>query len=444
MSAPAIQDGPGMAPVDANPEYRALVERLFSLSRGGMKLGLEPMARLLAALGHPERAFRAVHVAGSNGKGSTTAFLATALRASGRFVGMYTSPHLISMTERVQFLAGGLSRQIDQAAMVRAVERVEAAAPGFEGLSFFEVITGAALSAFAEAKIDMAVIEAGLGARLDATRLVNAEVAVLTDLSLEHTAILGDTIEEIAREEGAVVRPFRPLVCADGQPAAMREVDALAREAGAMVFRLGRDFSAERGANGRFVLTLSDRKLPPLRLALLGPHQGRNAALAAQAAVLAEPDITEDALVEGLTEAQWPGRLEVVPSDKGPPILLDGAQNAHATAALAAALRVHRERFAGPLHFVFGVMTDKDARLMLENLAPLAASVTVTRPSSVRARAPEDVAKLIPAGPSVHVEVAIDAALHHARRRASADGGWVVVCGSLYLIGDVRALLGLG
>ena len=312
MSTPAIQDGPGAVPANANPEYCALVERLFSLSRGGMKLGLEPIARLLAELGHPELAFRAVHVAGSNGKGSTTAFLATMLREAGRFVGMYTSPHLISMTERVQFLAGGVSRQIDPAAMVRAVERVEAAAPGFAGLSFFEVITGAALSSFAEAKVDIAVIEAGLGARLDATRLVDAEVAVLTDLSLEHTAILGDTIEEIAREEGAVIRPFRPLVCADGQPAAMAEVDALAAEAQAPVLRLGRDFYAERAEDGRFSFTLSDRKVPPVRLALLGPHQGRNAALAAQAAVLVEPDITDDALIEGLTEAQWPGRLEVV------------------------------------------------------------------------------------------------------------------------------------
>ena len=442
MTTEAIQDGPGAAPPGAHPAYRALVERLFSLSRGGMKLGLDPMARLLTDLGHPEQAFRAVHVAGSNGKGSTTAFLSTALSAAGRFVGMYTSPHLISMTERVQFLRHAQNHQVSQTAMVRAVDRVEAVAPGFGGLSFFEVITGAALEVFRQAEIEIAVIEAGLGARLDATRLVNAEVAVLTDLSLEHTAILGDTIEEIAREEGAVVRPKKPLVCADGPTAAMREVDALARAAQAPVYRLGEDFAAERMPDGRFALTLADRRLPPIRLALLGPHQGRNAALAAQAAILAEPGITDEALVAGLTHARWPGRMETVQTVRGS-ILLDGAQNAHATRALAEALRIHAHRFSGPLHFVFGVMSDKDARAMLESLAPLARSITVTRPSSIRARAPEAVASLIPAGPEVRIETSIQGALDHAQNAAAADDGWVVVCGSLYLIGDVRALLGL-
>ncbi len=444
MSAPAIQDGPGAAPPGADPAYRALVERLFSLSRGGMKLGLDPIARLLTDIGHPERAFRAVHIAGSNGKGSTAAFLATALREAGCHVGMYTSPHLVSMTERVQFLHGTESRQIPQTEMVRVVERVEAAAPGFDGLTFFEVITAAALLAFADEGIDIAVIEAGLGARLDATRLVHAEVAVLTDLSLEHTAILGETIEEIAREEGAVVRPGRPLVCADGPDGAMREVDALAREAQASVLRLGRDFTAERRADGRFSFTLSDRRLPAIPLALLGPHQGRNAALAAQAAVLAEPSIDDGSLIEGLSTARWPGRMEVVRTAEGPPILLDGAQNAHAARALAEALRLHRTRFSGPLHFLFGVMTDKDARAMLQALAPLAASITLTRPSSVRAWAPQDVARLVPGGPRVQVEVGINAALETARSAAERDHGWVVVCGSLYLIGDVRALLRLG
>ncbi len=408
-----------------------------------MKLGLEPMARLLAELGHPDRNYPSIHIAGSNGKGSTTAFLSTVLSCADRHVGMYTSPHLVSMTERVQLLRRPMTRQVDQTSMVRAVERVEALRPGFEGLSFFEVITAAAFVVFAEEGIDVATIEAGLGARLDATRVVNAEVAVLTDLSLEHTAILGDTIEEIAREEGAVVRPDRPLVCADGPAAAMREVDALAEAAGASVYRLGRDFIAEREPDGRYAFRLTDRRLPPLGLSLLGPHQGRNAALAAQAAVLFEPAISDEALVEGLAKARWPGRMEIVRTERAP-ILLDGAQNAHATTALAEALRIHRRRFAGPLHFVFGVMSDKDARTMVEILAPLAESLTLTLPSSVRARSPAEVARLVPPGPTVSVEPSIERALSSARASAEADGGWVVVCGSLYLIGDVRALLRLG
>ena len=411
-----------------------------------MKLGLDPMARLLTDLGHPEQAYRAVHVAGSNGKGSTTAFLSTMLSAAGRSVGMYTSPHLVSMTERVQLVRGAEARQVEQAAMVAAVAAVEAVAPGFRNLSFFEVVTAAALTVFRDERVDVAVIEAGLGARLDATRLVDAEVAVLTDLSLEHTNILGDTIEEIAREEGAVLRPGRPLVMADGDPAAMAEVDALADEGGATVYRLGRDFAAERTPGGRYALTLTDRTLPPVPLALLGLHQGRNAALAAQAAVLAEPGIDDAALVAGLSGARWPGRMEVV-GGADVPILLDGAQNAHATRALAAALTLHRDRFEGPLHFVFGVMSDKDAAAMVGSLAPLAETMIFTRPGSVRARPPEEVARLVlrgASGPETHVEPVIERALALAIQTAATEGGWVVVCGSLYLIGDVRALLALG
>ncbi|MEM7675543.1 MAG: cyanophycin synthetase [Myxococcota bacterium] len=439
----AIQDSPGYAPVGSPAEYRAMVARLFGLSRAGMKLGLAPTARLFAGLGHPERAFRAVHIAGSNGKGSTTAFLATVLSMSGRQVGMYTSPHLVSMTERVQFLRRGRAWPVEQSTMVQAVDRVEAVAPGFEGVSFFEVITAAGMWVFAEAQIDIAVIEAGLGARLDSTRLVPAEVSILTDLSLEHTSILGESIEEIAKEEGAVVRPGRPLVMADGPSPAMDVVDGMARDVAAPVYRLGRDFAVQRAEDGRFEFELADRKIGPVQLSLLGAHQSRNAALAAQAAVLTDPNISDDDIVTGLSVAFWPGRMEVVRRPQQPPVLLDGAQNAHAAATLASALKMHQDRFQGPYHFVFGVMSDKDARSMIADIAPLAATITFTRPNSTRARAPEELALLVPPGPSARIEPVIENALSGASAAAAADGGWVVVCGSLYLIGDVRALLGL-
>jgi dihydrofolate synthase/folylpolyglutamate synthase len=413
------------------------------------------MAGLLARLGHPEAVVPMVHVAGSNGKGSTSAFLASILAASGRKVGLFTSPHLVSLTERIQIFEDGEGREISQEGLLRAAEIVEAAAPEYGEVSFFEVLTALGLVAFREAGVDVCVIEAGLGARLDSTRLVEAEVAVLTDLSLEHTAILGDTIEDIAREEGAVVRRNRPLVMADGPLPAMRIVEALADDHAAPTFRLGRDLDLTHHSDDTFDLSLASvrtsrseaaepRHVERVRLPLLGQHQGRNAALAAQAALLMVPDLTDGQLRLGLTRTKWPGRMEIIEREGTPPVLLDGAHNPHAARIFARALGAE-PRFAGPRHFVFGVLADKNAPEMLEALAPRAASFTITRPGSMRARGPEEVVRLLREGVGYEgpVEVAEgpSLAVEAARARARRDGGWVVVCGSLYLVGDVRAEL---
>ena len=440
--APLILDGPGPTPDLETPGYREMIERLYALSRGGTKFGLERIERLLAQLGHPERAFPTVHVAGSNGKGSTSAFLASILAEHGRSVALFTSPHLISLTERVQFLDGGAPTPIEPEALMRAVARVEATRPGFEDLSFFEAITAAALWSMRERRVDIGVIEAGLGARLDATRLVDASVAVLTDLSLEHTAILGDTIADIAREEGAVVRPGQPLIMADGPEPAMKVVDRMAAEVGAPVFRLGRDFHVLSREGGVTRLRSTAGLEVSARLSLSGPHQSRNAALALQAALQVLPDLDAETAQRGLERARWPGRMEVLALPGRPSVLLDGAQNAHAAAALASGL-AETSRSSG-VHFVFGALRDKDVGLMLAALAPFARSWTFARPASVRAKDPEELAELLPAGlPRAPTGVADTpaAALHAAWDRAARDGGDVVVCGSLYLVGDVRAVL---
>lgn len=444
-SQPLLLDGPGVAPRGSSEDYRRLLERLYSLSRGGTKLGLSRIARLLARLGHPERALPMIHVAGSNGKGSTSAMLACILARSGRRVGLFTSPHLVSLTERIQFSAGGgIMQPISQADLLVAAGEVEAVEPGFGDVSFFEVMTALGLVAFRSAGVDVAVIEAGLGARLDSTRLIEADVTVLTDLSLEHTAILGETIEDIAREEGALVRADVPLIMADGSVPAMRVVDALAEDAGVSeVFRLGVDLDLTAHPGGIFDLHLAGRTIHKVQPALLGQHQGRNAVLAAQAALTFDAELTDDAIRAGIEHTVWPGRMEVLERAGQPPTLLDGAHNPHAARAFARALA--GPRFAGPRHFVFGVLQDKNAAEMLEALAPRAASFTVTRPGSTRAREPVEIESLLRKGVGYRGPVELaespSLALAAARRRAQADGGWVVVCGSLYLVGDVRAEL---
>lgn len=435
-----IFDSPGHTPRASSRRYRELIDRLYALAKTGMTLGLEPMARVLAALGSPEREYPAIHVAGSNGKGSTSSFIASILAAHGMKVGLYTSPHLVSLTERIQ--VGG--REISEEEMVRAMDEVERVAPHFEGLSFFEVLTAAGLVAFRSRKIDVAIVECGLGARLDATRLVDARVSVLTDLALEHTEILGDTLEKIAYEKVFVARDGRPLVCANAPAAAQAVIDRQAALMRASMFTIGRELFVEQNADHTFELELSDRSLSRVSLSLLGAHQGRNAVLAAKAASLFVPALSDEAIRTGLRAALWPGRLEVMRGE--PPVLLDGAHNAQGAEILASALTSRRDLFSGPLHFVFGVLADKDARAMLGSLAPLAASMLITRPGTPRAREPREVVALLAddaRGKASVIEAPADA-LREARARADADGGWVVVCGSLYLIGDVRASLAAG
>jgi dihydrofolate synthase / folylpolyglutamate synthase len=427
-------DGPGRAPPGADPAYRAVIERLHALARSGTKFGLERIERVLARLEHPERGRTAVHIAGSNGKGSTAAFLARILAEGGTKVGLFTSPHLVSLRERIRFLHRDQDELVEPAELVDAVNRVEAASHGLEDVSFFEAVAAAALVAMRARGVEVAVVEAGLGARLDATRLVDADVAVLTDLSLEHTAILGETIEEIAAEEGAVVRPGRPLVMADGPAAAMAVVDRMAKEARADVSRLGRDFFVSGTWKQADFRLQHEMRVGPIRLALAGPHQLRNAALAATTARMLGG--TEADIATGLASARWPGRMESR-LEGGVRIVLDGAQNPHAAVALASALAEDRA-FDRGAHVVFGVLADKDARAMLRSIAPFAASWIFTRPSSERARAPRDLLAWMPEG---RVEELPARALAEAQKAAAADGRPLLVCGSLYLVGDVKTAL---
>ncbi|MEM1022690.1 MAG: folylpolyglutamate synthase/dihydrofolate synthase family protein [Myxococcota bacterium] len=427
-------DGPGRAPTGTDPDYRAVIERLHALARSGTKFGLERIERVFSALGNPERGGRTVHIAGSNGKGSTAAFLARILAESGARVGLFTSPHLVSLRERIRFLHQGVDELIPPAELVEAVRRVEQVSNGLEDVSFFEAVTAAALVAMRARAVDVAVVEAGLGARLDATRLVEAEVAVLTDLSLEHTAILGDTIEEIAAEEGAVLRPGRPLVMASGPAGAMKVVDGMAREHSSPVLRLGRDFHVSGTWQQAEFRWDDEPRLGPLRLALVGPHQLRNAALAATSARLLGAGAP--ALERGLLGARWPGRMESRYLS-GTRILLDGAQNPHAAGALAAALAEDRS-FDRGAHVVFGVLADKDASAMIRSITPFSKSWLLTRPTSERARDPHE---LLPWAPDAQVEALPGRALERALRASDLDGRPVLVCGSLYLVGDVVAAL---
>jgi dihydrofolate synthase/folylpolyglutamate synthase len=378
------------------------------------------MERALEALGHPERRYPVLHVGGTNGKGSTCAMAAAALAAAGHTVGLYTSPHLVRFNERIQ--VGGAA--IDDGILAETVERIRRACPwheaGGEGdrLTYFEFATLAGLVHFAGAGVDVAVVEVGLGGRFDATTAIAPRVTAVARIGLDHTQLLGDTVEQIAFEKAGIFKPGVPAVIHAHQPPGALEVlraEAARRGAPLVVAAAGWEGS----------------------LALRGPHQRGNAALAAAALrqlARAGVSIPEDAIERGISGARWPGRLEEV---RG--VLLDGAHNPDGAAPLAAA---HAPLHPGrPVELVFGVLADKDHAGMLRALVPAARRLHLVAPATPRARAaPEIHARALALGADADLHATLEDALSCAQR-AAADGALVCVAGSLYLVGEARALL---
>lgn len=415
---------------------------LESLARFGSRPGLERIERLLALLGHPEQGLKVIHVAGTNGKGSVCAFISAVLAAAGYRTGLYTSPHLVEYTERFQ--VNGREVAPDELAAlltrVRAAAEAVAAAGGGQATEF-EVLTAAAFLYFARERVDYLVLEVGLGGRLDATNVVEPQVAVITHISYDHVAVLGRTLTEIAREKAGIIKPGRPVVLAPQEDEAARVITARAAERGAPLFSVRAQCTVVPGrqdlSGQRFDLTAAGRSYPDLEIRLLGPHQLDNAATAALAlTVLGSQGATipEDAVRRGLAAARWPARFEVVRT--APLAIIDGAHNPDGAQALARTVRTYLP--GRRLILVLGMLGDKDVSAVLKTLGPLAQAAVVTRPASPRAAAPEQVAAGLKACvPAVYVEPEIPRAVDRALALA-APGDAVLVCGSLYMAGAAR------
>jgi dihydrofolate synthase/folylpolyglutamate synthase len=402
--------------------FDELKELLFARGNFGIKLGLERMREACALLGNPERSAPVLHVAGTNGKGSTCAFAEAALRAAGLRTGLYTSPHLTHFCERIRIDGEPISEE----RACELLQEVRARVPwalGEPGLTFFEIVTLMGFLAFRG--VDVMVVEVGLGGRLDATNVVAPRACAVTSLGLDHLQYLGPTLAHVAAEKAGIVKPGAPAVSA-GQPREAAQVlQRAADAAGVPLWRPGRDYRFESRdvrpfcyAGPRWVVRAGD-------LALAGHHQRTNAALACallEASELCEPRHAE----EGLRTVRWPGRLE-----RFGDVYVDGAHNPHAAHSLAHAIPA---LLAGrPLRLVFGAMQDKDAAAMLRELAPLAASVHYCAPDSPRAVPPQELARLHPG--------AVHGSVLGALSAARSEPGIVLCCGSLYLAGEVRALL---
>jgi dihydrofolate synthase/folylpolyglutamate synthase len=423
------------------------LERLYARRRFGMRPGLATMQALLDRLGRPERELAAVHVAGTNGKGSVTALVAQVLAAAGVRVGRYTSPHLLRFHERF-FLDG---RPVDDAALAAAADAVEAAArdveaAGVQPPTFFECATAIAFVLFRQAGIRLAVVETGLGGRLDATNVLTPLVSVITRIGLDHCEQLGATIEAVAAEKAGIIKPGRPVVCGAMPEEARAVIRHAAAAAGCDLVDAAEEVRVAVTAAALDGLTLqiatSARELGKVRTPLAGAYQAENiatavAALETLARELQVP-LADEALRAGLANVCWPARFQLAVRE--PPVIVDGAHNPDGAAALREALR--RAKWKGPVGLVAGFCDDKDTVGFLRALASAVRCAWAVPVPSPRTRPADETAGLLRAAGVRETAVAdVPGALAAAQVWARAEGGLVVVCGSLFLAGEALARL---
>ena len=407
--------------------YPEAIQFLYDLRLFGLKLGLENTSALAALAGNPHQRLRFIHVAGTNGKGSTCAMLESVYRAAGLKVGLFTSPHLVSFRERIQ-----VNRQlISEAEVVRLVAEMQELLkrmPADHHATFFEVLAVMALRYFEEQRCDLVIWETGLGGRLDATNIVTPLASVITNIQFDHQRWLGHTRAQIAAEKAGIVKPGVPVVTATDAPDALEVIQQAARDHGAPL-SLVRAVEAHAGT------------LAALDLPLRGEHQRLNAALAVATVRALAPSLPVDevTLRRGLAQVQWPGRLQIVQGVANQVILLDGAHNPAGMEALRAALACY---FAGQQPAVIlGILADKDWSEMCGILAPLAARVLLAPVKSERTAAPEALRDAC-AVANPHAGLTICASLTDALRQTSEEP-FVVVTGSLYLVGEAMEVLRL-
>ena len=402
---------------------------------GGEPFSLRRMESLMETLWHPERQWASIHVAGTKGKGSTCAMLASILQAAGYRVGLYTSPHLVDLRERIQI--DGIWIADDDLA-----DAVESIRPAVEQLedppTFFEVLTAAAFWWFAWRQVQVAVIEVGLGGRLDATNVLDPLVSVLTPISYDHTALLGTTLQAIASEKAGIIKPFRPVVVAPQHRDAWDVIRPCATRLRAPCVAV--DARVEWQAwgvepEGQHLSLATPRRLyPALYLPLLGSHQAWNLATAVTALEMlpAEWMVKQDAVLEGVARVSWPGRFQIV--DRHPWVVLDGAQNAASALALRDTVRSLWPDAA--VHLVVGMSADKDVEGVAEALRPLTDSIVLTQASHPRAMPAARLAERFhPWFPRAEAVPDAGKAVDRLRARAS-DCDVVVITGSLFLVGE--------
>jgi dihydrofolate synthase / folylpolyglutamate synthase len=449
--------------------YDETVRYLYRLRKYGIKFGLENISRLMSALDNPHASFRTVHIAGTNGKGSTSAIIASILQAAGLRVGLFTSPHLISFTERIRING----EEITEDEVMEYTEEIKDTVSRLDGFSptFFEVVTAIAMLYFSRKNVDAAMVEVGMGGRLDATNIIHPAVSIITSIGFDHMDFLGNTLAEIAREKAGIIKSNAPVVSAEQLSEAGRIIEKKAREKNSALYFYGRDFSSvlkNKDMEGIwFDYSDSSLKIDDLALPLAGEHQMQNASLAIRAAGLflsklcpsasdsfASPirvaGLADHVIREGLKNVRWPGRLEFVSYD--PPIVIDGAHNPSAAAVLAENLRDVFLKKYKKIIMVIGIMGDKDIKGIIGPLLPLSSYSILTASAYDRAASPGRLADTAASlgfsavQTALTVRDAIDLAIKFGKEASGSpharDSALIVITGSFYTIGEAKEALG--
>ncbi len=415
--------------------YSDTLLKIYNLRGGMIDLRLDRMNRALGLFDHPENKFRSFHIAGTNGKGSTAAMLHRILSLAGYRTGLYTSPHLVSFSERIRIDDG----EIGQDEVVLLADEIwQRTVAADVPLTFFEFVTVMAFIYFARRQVDVAVVEVGLGGRLDATNMVTPLVSLITTISKDHEAYLGPDELSIAREKGGIIKPAVPVVCGKVSQDVSALLGRIALERHAPAYSLGTNFSFFLKNEGLFDYTGIKRHFLNLKLALRGRHQRANASLALAALELAQENfaIGESVIRQGLETVRWPGRLEVMLEQ--PMVILDGAHNPEGIRALVEELTDLRQ--GRRIRLLFATMADKEWEIMLRAVTKAVDEVVFTRVEIERSADPQQFpAKMLE--PVTHRVIPNSrTALRTLLDEAHADD-MIVVAGSLYLLGEVRPML---
>jgi dihydrofolate synthase / folylpolyglutamate synthase len=417
-------------------DYNNCLNAMYRLRRFGIKLGLSTIRRILKELGNPQDHFACIHVAGTNGKGSIASGIASILKTAGYRTGLYTSPHLVTFNERISIDG----RHISNSRVIGAYQAVKNVPYGSREPTFFEFATAMALYDFDRQGIDWAIIETGMGGRLDATNIVRPVVSIISNLSLEHREYLGNTLAQIAAEKGGIIKKGIPVVTGVRQPGALSVLKDIAAAKSAPVLRLGKDFRVRRKTGNTFTFFGIQNRWPDMKTRLMGRHQVDNAAISLAACELLSHNgasISQENCRQGLLNLSWPGRLEIV--CESPRIILDGAHNLVAARKLAAYLA--QEAGQRPITMVIGILDDKPYKAMLSALVPVTQKVIFTRPKIDRGLPPETLyTEARQYGKEMMILPDVHQAVQQAVNQAAPDD-IICIAGSLYVVGEAKASL---
>ncbi|MCX7769784.1 MAG: bifunctional folylpolyglutamate synthase/dihydrofolate synthase [Proteobacteria bacterium] len=414
---------------------------LYSLEKYGILLGLDNIKILLSLIGNPEKKFKSIHIVGTNGKGSTSAFLTSILMEAGYKVGTYTSPHLVDFSERITISGIPISHEEIKSLAFMMKDKIESSEYSKRPFTFFEVTTAMAFFYFAQKKVDIAVIEAGLGGRLDATNTLEPLLTIITTIGLEHKEFLGDTIEKIAFEKSAVIKKNTPCITGAKEEEALRVIRKEAESKNAPLLVLGKDFYPEKIDNYRFNFKGINRVFRNLILEnLIGINQFDNASLAIAGIELITErgfNIGDENIFEGIRKAKWPGRFEII--RKNPPFIIDGAHNPQGVDSLIKNLTAF---YPGTkFKIILTVLKDKDINEMIEKLKPFCEEIILVPNKNERSFKKDEFLQLFGSNPLFSFANDIPSVIKDCFYNDKFKGKPILFTGSLYGIGEAKEVL---